>query len=127
MKKKLFYSSLLLSMLLGGFSYIETQKSTNLLISENVEALTDDGNLPENAILLDFREWKLVNIYTYDPTGNSPKGIVADRAFHGPGGEDLYWYTDGLGMHREAHKCFEELYSVTIYTNGRCYAYQPSK
>lgn len=118
MKKKVFIV-LSLSMLLGGYSLYETKSSTSLLISENIEALTEDGDSPENAIALG-KGWKYVDMYQYDSSGNGQNRITHDAASSSQSNADRKWYKRNGKV---AHKCSTWLKSSTTTVIGHCFDY----
>lgn len=118
MKKKVFIV-LSLSMLLGGYSLYETKSSTSLLISENIEALTEDGDSPENAIALG-KGWKYVEMYQSDSSGNGPKKITHDAAHSSQSNADRKWYKRNGKV---AHKCSTWTHSATSSVIGYCFDY----
>ena len=118
MKKRIVYITLTLSMFLGGYSFYEVKNSTNLLLSENIEALSAPGDTPDEAILISS-DYKYVDMYKPDPEKKGYNRVVYDNDFSDIPWADKNWYKDRNG--HTAKKCRAGSNSSLNETWGHCF------
>lgn len=118
MKKKIVYITLTLSMLLGGYSFYEMKSSTSLLLSENIEALSNPGDTPDEAIYISS-DYEYVSMYKSDPSGKGTKRITSDAGSPQVNWADQNWYKDNFG--NVGRKCRITPFPSLNETYGGCF------
>lgn len=118
MKKKIVYITLTLSMLLGGYSFYEMKSSTSLLLSENIEALSNPGDTPDEAISIGS-DFEYVSLYKSDSSGRGTRRITCDNDTSPVTWADRNWYKDNAG--HVAKKCRTDIFPSLNETWGGCF------